>query len=117
MKTAAVLHVLMVHSSHSVISRAEKYHKCRLRGPARSISIRGAFCCFLPHYMRDFAKHPKTKNYKAETGSIFGRAKNKNPNFEMCLTKTHKNHFEPGRINGVFLRGHIDPSYIPVCSN
>ena len=59
-----------------------------------------------------FGKHPKTRNGKAENGSIFSRERKKTPNFEMQLTKAHKNYFEPGSLNGVFLRGHVDPSYL-----
>ena len=38
---------------------------------------------FPPTLQAVFAKHPKTRDDKAENGSIFGREKNKTPNFEM----------------------------------
>ena len=40
----------------------------------------------------------------------------KTVNFEMSLTKTHKEYFEPGRLNGVLLRWHVDPSYLYIIS-
>ena len=40
-----------------------------------------------------FTKHPKTTNNKADNGSVFGRGKNKIPNFETLLTKTHNKYY------------------------
>ena len=77
--------------------------------------LREILSCSLTGYMR-LCEHPKTRNTKAENGLIFGREKNKTSDFEMWLTKAHKKFFEPGRLNGVFLRGHVDPSYLYLIS-
>ena len=50
----AVLCICWRSTVHSVISVAQQCHKCLPRGPVRSISMRGAFCCFLPRDMRFF---------------------------------------------------------------
>ena len=68
---------------------------------------------FLPTLHAVFAKHLKTRNDKAENGSILVREKNKTPHFEMQLTKiTKKVHLESRRLNDVVLRGHVDTSYL-----
>ena len=68
---------------------------------------------FLPTLHAVFAKHLKTRNDKAENGSILVREKNKTPHFEMQLTKiTKKVHLESRRLNDVVLRGHVDASYL-----
>ena len=109
------MHVLTVHSS-----------QCHLpwwkisQTPtswARSLNIYGRCSLLFPPTLHAaFAKHPKRRNTKAENGLIFGREKNKTSDFEMWLTKAHKKLFEPGRLNGVFLRGHVDPSYLYLIS-
>ena len=108
MKSAAVLCMCWRSKVHSAISPAEKYYPF---DPFAHISLRGALCCFLPRYMRFFAKHPKTRHKQGWKRLNFWPEKNKTPFIEMQLTKAQKKYFEPGRLNVVFSRGRVDPSY------
>ena len=65
---------------HGIISPAEKIsqNKCLHRGPVRSISMK-VLSVVSPALHTVFTKHPKTRNNKAENGSIFGRGNNKTP--------------------------------------
>ena len=75
----------------------------------RSVNIYERCSLFPPHYMRFLQNTQKQETRRLKTGSIFGREKNKTPNFETELTKTHNNYFEPGRWNGILLRGRFRP--------
>ena len=103
-RTVVVLYICWRSIIHSAISPAEKDHKCLPRGPACFKSMRGVLCCLRPRHIHAvLVKHTKTRNTSAANGSIFGREKSNTPNVE------------PSRLNGVFWKGYVDPSYmIPV---
>ena len=75
--------------SSSLLKNA--HHKCQPREPVRSISMRGALRCGLPRYMGFVAKHPQTRNNKAENGSIFPREKIRPQTVKCSWRKLTKN--------------------------
>ena len=64
---------------------------------------------FTPTLHAVFAKHPKTRNLKAENGSILAEKRVRPQVLKCSWQKLTEKLFEPRRSNCVFLRGHIDP--------
>ena len=132
-KSAAVLCICWRSTVHNAISPAEQNHKCLPRGLVRSISMRGALL-FPPTLHAFFAKHSKTRKKKLKTVRFLAtlhaflakhsktRRKKKlktvqflaekkiRPQTFKCSWRKLTKNTEPGRLDGVFVRGHVDPS-------
>ena len=74
-----------------IISLSEKYHNCLPRGPARSISMRGALCCFLSRCTRFLENIQKQETVRLKTVQFLAE-KERRPQTLKCswrkLTKT-----------------------------
>ena len=80
-ETAAMLCICGRSTVHTLLKNITK----QIPTPwTRSLNIyEGCSLLFPPTLHAVFGKHPKSRNHKAENGSIFGREKNKTSTFEM----------------------------------
>ena len=116
MEAAAVRCTCWRSTVHSAISPAENYHKYLPRGPVSSRSTRGALCCFCPSCMRFCEASRNKKRYGWKRFNVLSE-KNATETLKHSWRKLTKNTFELGRLNGVFLRGHVHPSYPYIIAN
>ena len=96
----------------SVISPAEKCRKCLPRGPARSISKRGALC-FSSHVTRGFRNIQKQETIRLKAVQLLADKNTRSQTLKCSWRKLTKIIW---RLNGVVLRGHEDPSYLHLVS-
>ena len=94
MKTAAVPCICWRSTVHIVISPVEKNCKTNAYPVGPVAQYLWEVLSVVSPTLHVLTKHPKTRNNKAEDGSIFGLlAKNTTPKFETQLTKAHNKYW------------------------